>query len=79
MLGMGLRKRLESGERRLVWLQGLKGREQRLGPVGLLRRVDNVDLVLEVLRGGLWGHVMNVVDLRGAGVVVGLLDGVGSL
>lgn len=79
MLGLGLRQRLEGGKRRLVWLQGLKGGEQRLGPVGLLGRVDDVDLVLEVLWGRLWGDVVDVVDLRRAGVVVGLLDGVGSL
>lgn len=47
--------------------------------MGLLRRVDDVNLVLEVLRRGLWGHVVDVVDLRCAGVVVGLLDRVGSL
>lgn len=47
--------------------------------MGLLGRVDNMDLVLEVLWRGLWGDVMNVVDLRCAGVVVGLLDRVRSL
>lgn len=62
-----------------MWLQGLKGGEQRLGPMGLLGRVDNVDLVLEVLWGWLWGDVVNVVDLRCARVVVGLLDRVRSL
>lgn len=38
-----------------------------------------MNLVLVVLRGRLWGHVVDVVDLRGAGVVVGLLYRVGSL
>lgn len=47
--------------------------------MGLLGRVDNMDLVLEVLWRWLWGDVVNVVDLRGAGVVVGLLDRVRSL
>lgn len=80
MLGLVvLGQRLESGEGGLVWLEGLKGGEKRLRPVGLLRRVDDVNLVLEVLRRGLWGHVVDVVDLRCAGVVVGLLDRVGSL
>lgn len=62
-------------------LKGLEGGEEWLGPVGLLAlgRVDEVDLVLVVLRRGLGGHVADVVDLRGGGVVVGLLDGVGSL
>lgn len=45
----------------------------------LLGRVDDVDLVLEVLWRRLWGDVMDVVDLRCARVVVGLLDRVGSL
>lgn len=60
-------------------LEGLKGGEKRLGPVGLLGRVDDMNLVLVVLRRGLWGHVVDMVDLRGAGVVVGLLDRVWSL
>lgn len=47
--------------------------------MGLLGRVDDMNLVLEVLRRWLWGHVVDVVDLRCAGVVVGLLDRVGSL
>lgn len=47
--------------------------------MGLLGRVDDMDLVLEVLWRWLWGNVMNVVDLRCAGVVVGLLDRVRSL
>lgn len=72
-------KRLESGEAGLRGLEGLKGRKKRLGAVGLLWRVDDMNLVLEVLRRGLWGHVVDVVDLRCAGVVVGLLDRVGSL
>lgn len=74
-----LGQRLESGKGGLVWLEGLKGGEKGLGPVGLLRRVDNMDLVLEVLRRWLRGNVMDLVDLRCAGVVVGLLDGVRSL
>lgn len=45
----------------------------------LLGRVDDVNLVLVVLRRWLWGHVMDVVDLRSAGMVVRLLDRVGSL
>ena len=47
--------------------------------MGLLRRVDDMNLVLEVLRRGLWGYVVDVVNLRCARVVVGLLDRVGSL
>lgn len=38
-----------------------------------------MDLVLEVLWRRLWGYVVNVVDLRCAGVMVGLLDRVRSL
>lgn len=38
-----------------------------------------MDLVLEVLRGWLWDHVMDVVDLRCARVMVRLLDRVRSL
>lgn len=38
-----------------------------------------MNLVLEVLWRGLWGHVVDVMDLRCAGVVMGLLDRVGSL
>lgn len=41
--------------------------------------VDQVDLVLVVLWRGLRGHVMDMVDLRGRGMVVCLLDGVWSL
>lgn len=48
-------------------------------PVGLLGRVDDMNLVLVVLRRGLRGHMVDVVDLRCAGVMVGLLDRVGSL
>lgn len=70
VLGQGL----ERGEGGLVRLEGLKGRKKGLGSVGLLGRVDDLNLVLEVLRWGLWGHVVDVVDLRSAGVVVGLLD-----
>ena len=47
-----------------MWLEGLKGRKKRLGPVGLLRRVDHMNLVLVVLRRGLWGYVVDVVNLR---------------
>lgn len=47
--------------------------------MGLLGRVDDMDLVLDVLRGWLWGDVMDVVDLRCARVVVGLLDRMRSL
>ena len=80
MLGLVvLGQRLESGEGGLVWLEGLKGGEKGLRPVGLLGRVDDMNLVLVVLWRGLWGHVVDVVDLRRAGVVVGLLDRVGSL
>lgn len=80
MLGLVvLRQRLESGEGGLVWLKGLKGGEKGLRPVGLLGRVDDMNLVLVVLRRGLWRHMVDVVDLRCAGVVVGLLDRVGSL
>lgn len=80
MLGLVLLgKRLESGQGGLVWLEGLKGGEKGLRPMGLLGRVDDMNLVLEVLRRWLWGHVVDVVDLRCAGVVVGLLDRVGSL
>lgn len=60
-------------------LERLKGREKGLRPVGLLGRVDDMNLVLVVLWRGLWGHMVDVVDLRCAGVVVGLLDRVGSL
>lgn len=38
-----------------------------------------MNLVLEVLWGWLWNHVVNVMDLRCARVVVGLLDRVRSL
>lgn len=80
MLGlMLLGKGLESRESGLVWLEGLKGREKGLRPVRLLWRVNYMYLVLEVLRRWLWGHVVDVVNLRCAGVVVGLLDGVWSL
>lgn len=45
-----------------------------------LGRVDQVDLVLVVLWRRLGGHhVMDVVDLRGRGMVVCLLDGVWPL
>jgi len=74
-----LGKRLEGGESGLVWLKGLKSGKKWLGPVGLLRRMDDMDLVLVVLRRGLWGHVVDVVDLRCAGMVVGLLYRVWSL
>lgn len=80
MLGLVLLgKRLERGEGRLVGLEGLKGGEKGLRSMRLLGRMDDMNLVLEVLRRWLWGHVMDVVDLRCAGVVVGLLDRVGSL
>lgn len=80
MLGlMVLGQRLESGEGGLMWLERLKGGEERLRPVWLLGRVDDMNLVLVVLWRGLWGHVVDVVDLRCAGVVVGLLYRVGSL
>lgn len=74
-------QRLESGHGGLVRLEGLKGGEEglRLRPVGLLGRVDDMNLVLVVLRRGLWGHMVDVVDLRCARVVVGLLDRVRSL
>lgn len=62
-----------------MWLEGLEGGEKGLGPVRLLGRVDNVNLVLVILRRRLWGHVVDVVDLGRAGVVVGLLDGVRPL
>lgn len=62
-----------------MWLEGLKRRKERLGPMGLLGWVNDMNLVLVILRRGLWGHVVNVVDLRCAGVVVGLLDRVGPL
>lgn len=45
----------------------------------LMGRVDDMNLVLEVLRGRLWDHVVDVMDLRCAGVMVGLLDRVRSL
>lgn len=70
VLGQGL----ECGEGGLVWLEGLKGRKKGLRSVGLLGRVDDLNLVLEVLWRWLWGHVVDMVDLRCAGVVVGLLD-----
>lgn len=38
-----------------------------------------MNLVLEVLRGRLWDHVVDVMDLGCAGVMVGLLDRVRSL
>lgn len=80
MLGMVLLgKRLERGEGRLVWLEGLKGGEKGLRPMRLLGRMDDVNLVLEVLRRWLRSHVVDVVDLRCTGVVMGLLDRVGSL
>lgn len=47
--------------------------------MGLLRRVDDMNLVLVILRQWLWGHVVDVVDLRCARVMVGLLVGVRSL
>lgn len=59
-----------------MWLERLKCGKKRLRPVGLLGRMDYVNLVLVVLRRWLWCHV---VDLRRAGVVVGLLHRVGSL
>lgn len=71
-----LGQRLEGGE---GGLEGLKGGEKWLGPVWLLGRMDNVNLVLVVLRRGLWDHVVDVVDLRRTGMVVGLLNRVGSL
>lgn len=73
---MVLGERLESGEN---GLEGLKGGEKGLGSMGLLGRVDNMNLVLAVLRRGLWSHVADVVNLRCARVVVGLMDRVGSL
>lgn len=76
---MVLGQRLERGEGGLVWLERLKGGKKRLRPVGLLGRVDYMNLVLVVLRRWLWGHMVDVVDLRCAGVVMGLLDRVGSL
>lgn len=45
----------------------------------LMGRVDDMNLVLEVLRGWLWDHVVDVMDLWVAGVMVGLLDRVRSL
>lgn len=71
-----LGQRLEGGE---AGLEGLKGGEQGLGPVWLLGRMNNVNLVLVVLRRGLWDHVVDVVDLRCTGKMVGLLDRMGSL
>lgn len=71
-----LRQRLEGGE---GGLEGLKGGEKRLGPVWLLGRMDKVNLVLVVLRRGLWDHVVDVVDLRCTGMMVGLLNRMGSL
>lgn len=80
MLGLVvLRQGLESGEGGLVGLEGLEGGEQGLRSVRLLWGVNDVNLVLVVLWRGLWGDVVDVMNLRGAGVVVGLLDGVGSL
>lgn len=75
VLGQGL----ESGEGGLVGLKGLEGGQKRLRSVGLLGRVDDMNLVLVVLRRGLRSHVVDVLDLGCAGVVVGLLDRVGSL
>lgn len=40
----------------------------------MLRRMDYVNLVLVVLRRRLRGHVVDVVDVRGAGVLVSLLN-----
>lgn len=74
-----LGKRLERGEGRLVWLEGLKGGEKGLRPMRLLGRMDDMNLVLEVLWRWLWSHVVDVVDLRCTGVVMCLLDRVGSL
>lgn len=47
-------------------MEGLEGGEQLLLSMLLLlllRRVDDVDLVRVLLGRGLWGHVMDVVDL----------------
>lgn len=55
---------LERGEGERVRLERLKGGKKRLGPVGLLGRVDYMDLGLVILRKWLWGHVVDVVDLR---------------
>lgn len=60
-------------------LEGLKGGEKGLRPVWLLWRVDDMNLVLVILRRWLWGHVVDVVNLLCGGVVVGLLDRMGSL
>lgn len=71
-----LGQRLEGGE---AGLEGLECGEQWLGPVWLLGRMNDVNLVLIVLKRGLWDHVVDVVDLRCAGMMVGLLDRMGSL
>lgn len=45
----------------------------------LMGRVDDMNLVLEVLWGWLWDHVVDVMYLRCAGVMVSLLDRVRPL
>lgn len=45
----------------------------------LMGRVYDMNLVLGVLGGWLRNHVVDVMDLRCAGVVVGLLDRMRSL
>lgn len=62
-----------------MWLKGLKSREKWLGPMRLLGWMDDMNLVLVVLREGLWGHVVDVMYLRRTGMMVGLLNRVGSL
>lgn len=47
--------------------------------MSLMGRVDDMNLVLEVLWRWLWDHVVDVMDLGCAGVMVGLLDRVRSL
>lgn len=60
-------------------LDRLKGREKGLWSVRLVGRMDDMNLVLDVLWWGLWDYVVDVLDLRCAGVMVSLLDRVGSL
>lgn len=60
-------------------LDRLKGREKRLWSVRLVGRMDDMNLVLYILWWGLWDYVVDVLDLRSAGVMVSLLNRVGSL
>lgn len=60
-------------------LDRLKGREKGLWCVGLVGRMDDMNLVLGILWWRLWDYVVDVLDLSCAGVMVSLLDRVGSL